>query len=83
MILASAVISAIMLIFGVITFIIVMLLPAFIELKKPKDAGPKILENGEQHEINVLVDMESEIKFDWVIVRKVAEIIAFLPSLEP
>lgn len=80
---ASALTSAVMLFFGVITFIIIMLLPALMELKKPKDAGPKILENGEQHGINLLVNIEGEAKFDWVTVRRVAEIIAFLPSLEP
>ncbi len=83
MIPSSALTSAIILFFGVITFIVVMLLPALMELKKPKDAGPKKLENGEQHGINLLVDMESEIKFDWTTIRRVAEIIAFLPSLEP
>jgi hypothetical protein len=80
---ASAFTSAVMLFFGVITFIIIMLLPALVELKKPRDAGPKILENEEQHRIDLLVDMEIEAKFDWVTVRRVAEIIAFLPSLEP
>lgn len=82
---ASATTSAIMLFFGVVTFIIIMLLPALIELKKPRDAGPqKILENYERHGIDLLlINMESEIKFDWATVRRVAEIIAFLPSLEP
>jgi len=83
MIPASALTSAIMLFFGVITFIIIMLLPAIIELKKPRDAGPKMLENNEQHEISLLANIESDIKFDWAIVKRVAEIIAILPNLEP
>ncbi|MEM2338521.1 MAG: hypothetical protein QXM37_03105 [Candidatus Bathyarchaeia archaeon] len=83
MIPASALTSAVMLFFGVITFIIIMLLPALMELKKPKDAGPKVLENDERHGINLLINMESEAKFDWATIRRVAEIIAFLPSLEP
>ncbi|MEM3616445.1 MAG: hypothetical protein QXJ31_00835 [Candidatus Bathyarchaeia archaeon] len=83
MIPASALTSAVMLFFGVITFIIIMLLPALIELKKPKDAGPKILESDGQHGINLLVNIESDVKFDWATIRRVAEIIAILPSLEP
>jgi hypothetical protein len=83
MIPASALTSAIMLFFGVITFIIIMLLPAIIELKKPRGAGPKMLENNAQYEISLLVNIESDIKFDWTIIKRVAEIIAILPNLEP
>lgn len=79
---ASALTSAVMLFFGVITFIIIMLLPAIMELKKPKDAGPKTLERDRQNGINLLVNMESDAKFDWATIRRVAEIIAILPSLE-
>ncbi|MEM3565651.1 MAG: hypothetical protein QXK18_02095 [Candidatus Bathyarchaeia archaeon] len=78
----SALTSAVILFFGVITFIIIMLLPAIMELKKPKDAGPRKLEN-EEHVIGLLVNIESDVKFDWAIVRRVAEIIAILPGLEP
>jgi len=38
---ASAFTSAVMLFFGVITFIIIMLLPAIVELKKTKGCRPK------------------------------------------
>lgn len=82
MVLASALTSALMLFFGVITLIIIMLLPAIMELKKPKDAGPKMLEGNEQHEIELLVNIENDVKFDWATIIRVAEIIAFLPSLE-
>lgn len=79
----STLASAVMLFSGVITFTI-MLLPTLIMLKKPKDANPRILEN-EQHRIVPLVNIELEIdvKFDRGIVRRVAEIIAILPNLEP
>lgn len=83
MIPASALTSAVILFFGVLTFIIIMLLPAIMELKKPKDAGPKMLEDDVQHETNLLVNIESDVKFDWAIVKRVAEIIAILPNLEP
>jgi hypothetical protein len=82
MIPASALTSTLMLLFGVITFILIMLLPAIIEMKKPKDAGPKILENDAHHGTNLLADIESYAKFDWTIVKRVAEIIATLPNLE-
>lgn len=77
----SATTSAVMLFSGVITFVI-MLLPTLIMLKKPKDANPRILEN-EQHRIVSLVNIENDVKFDRGIVRRVAEIIAILPNLEP
>jgi hypothetical protein len=82
MIPASALTSTLMLLFGVITFILIMLLPAIIEMKKPKDAGPKILENDAQHGTNLLANIESDAKFDWAIVKRVAETIATLPNLE-
>jgi hypothetical protein len=42
-----------------------------------------MLENNEQHEISLLANIESDIKFDWTIIKRVAEIIAILPNLEP
>ena len=78
-------ISLLILFFGVFIFIVIMLLPTIIELKKPKDAGPRILENyNAQFTINLVMNMENDnIVFDPAIVKKVAEIIAILPSLEP
>lgn len=81
--------SAITLFFGVLFFIILMLLPSIIELKNPKDPGPRIIKDsvmldGFSIEINSLEDdAERELKFDEFIVKKVSEILAILPSLEP
>lgn len=75
---------------GVITFIIIMLLPAFFELKKPKDAGPRIIMDDviimqylPKKELLPLQNMEEE-KFglDQAIVKRITEVIAILPNLE-
>ncbi|MEM1563853.1 MAG: hypothetical protein QW161_04190 [Candidatus Bathyarchaeia archaeon] len=51
-------------------------------LEKPKDANPRNIKN-EQHGIGPLVNIENDVKFDRIIVKRVAEVIAILPSLEP
>ncbi|MDH7557662.1 MAG: hypothetical protein QHH18_03525 [Candidatus Bathyarchaeota archaeon] len=67
-----------------------MLLPALFELKKPKDAGPRIIMNDiiimqylPKKKILPLQSMEEE-KFglDQAIAKKITEIIAILPNLE-
>ncbi|MBX5321012.1 MAG: hypothetical protein QHH12_03565 [Candidatus Bathyarchaeota archaeon] len=81
--------SVIMLFFGVLTFIILMLLPAIIELKKPKDPGPRIIKDlivlcDLDMEINSIIDKDGEEpKLDKLILKEVSAILAVLPSLEP
>jgi hypothetical protein len=80
----------IILIFGVSTFIFIMLLPALFELKRPKDAGPrKIMDNiiaVPQFQLGRIISLmnveEEKLGFDQVLVKKTADIIAFLPNLE-
>ena len=79
----------IMLILGVSTFILIMLLPALLELKRPKDAGPRaIMDNAStvQSQIRektiLIVNVEEEQRFDQALIKKIADIIAVLPSLE-
>ena len=71
---------------GVSTFILIMLLPSLIELKRPKDAGPRMImdyaffalpEVGETIEVGI-----EEQKFDLTLVQKLASIIAVLPNIE-
>ncbi|MBX5328428.1 hypothetical protein HM003_03630 [Candidatus Bathyarchaeota archaeon A05DMB-5] len=90
MILNQTSITFILLFSGVIIFIIIMLLPALFELKKPKDAGPRIIMNDiiimqylPKKKILPLQSMEEE-KFglDQAIAKKITEIIAILPNLE-
>jgi hypothetical protein len=81
--------SIIIMFFGVLIFIILMLLPSIIELKNPKDPGPRIIKDsavldGFGMKINsVEGDVERKLKFDELIVKKVSEVLAILPSLEP
>jgi len=79
----------IMLCFGVLIFIFIMLLPALLELKKPKDAGPRMMLNDvtvlQQLQIMQkisIANMEEDLGFDQVAVKKMANVIAMLPNLE-
>jgi len=73
----------IVLFLGVSTFILIMLLPAFLELKKPKDAGPRTIMNNIVTIPQLPTIMEDEkIVLDQALRQKIASIIAFLPNLE-
>ena len=78
----------IMLILGVSIFILIMLLPAFFELKMPKDAGPRVIMDNillVQHQtrkITLMVNLEDGQKFDQTLAKKIADIISVLPNLE-
>jgi len=69
--------------------ILITFLPAFIELKKPKDKGPRMI-TAEIPEVHVripqfipIANIEDEQKFvDSSLIQTMAKIIAVLPSLE-
>jgi hypothetical protein len=68
--------------------ILIMFLPAFIELKKPKDRGPRMIMEG-LPEVNMhivhfisIANMEDEQKFDSSLIQTMAKVISVLPSLE-
>jgi hypothetical protein len=72
--------------FGVVMFVLFMFLPALLELRRPRDAGPrKIMEDafaGEsQMEIASMEEAE-ELKADQAVVKKVSIILSVLPNLE-
>lgn len=72
-------------IIGITTFLIIMLLPALIEIKKPKDAGPRIIENSDanpQTKEKPLFNLEDEYHLDQKLTQKVAEILSLLYNLE-
>jgi hypothetical protein len=76
-----------MLILGVSTFIFIMLLPALLELKKPKDAGPRMITDDAhftQPKIRSMpiANVEEEQRFDQILIKKIADAIAVLPNLE-
>jgi hypothetical protein len=68
--------------------ILLMFLPAFVELKKPKDCGPRMIPM-ENSAINIFMtrfvsieNIEDEQKFDGLLIQTMAKIVDFLPSLE-
>lgn len=76
------------LILGIPVLILVMLLPAILELKKPKDEDPRrIMDDISEAQIQIMrmthiVNIESEQRFDRGIIQPLAKIIAVLPNLE-
>jgi hypothetical protein len=90
MIPTSALTSIITLFLAVLAFIIVMLMPALFELKKPKDAGPRImLEDTLYLQIinaspNIpLLDVDDEkVELNQNIIEKMVKVLAVLPKLE-
>ncbi len=82
--------TLILLLFGVSAFIFILLLPALLELKRPKDAGPRIITDGivitQRFQARGAIPLASieEEKFglDQTIVKKIADVIAVLPNLE-
>jgi hypothetical protein len=68
--------------------ILITFLPAFIELKKPKDGGPRMITD-EISEVNLcitrlipLADIEDEQVFDSSLIQTMTNFIAVLPSVE-
>jgi len=80
--------TLILLTMGVSTLIFIMLLPAILELKKPKDAGPRIIIDYAfdmqtlWKEVMPVLDVEEERILDKMIVKKIVEVISVLPNLE-
>ena len=70
------------------TLILLMFLPAFIELKKPKDKGPRIITlektetNNDITHFIYITNIEDNQKFDSSLIQTMAKIVDFLPSLE-
>jgi len=68
---------------GVSAFILIMLLPAFLELKKPRDAGPRTIMNNIIAIPQLPTIMEDERPIvDQALYQKIAEILVVLPNLE-
>lgn len=72
--------------FGILISICVMLLPSILELKKPKDAGPRIIMESSVFTLptitNISVLRVEEERFDPALIEKIADVIAILPDLE-
>jgi hypothetical protein len=68
---------------GIPVLILIMLLPAILELKKPKD----IMDNISEVQIQIMrmspvANIENEQRFDKSIIAPLAKIIEVLPNLE-
>jgi hypothetical protein len=80
--------TLVLLTMGVSTLIFIMLLPAILELKKPKDAGPRIIIDHVSDmqtlwkEVMSIVNVEEERGFDKILVKKIVDIISVLPNIE-
>jgi hypothetical protein len=83
----SGVISFALLMLGALAFVFLMLLPAFLELKRPKDAGPRIIAGCSQaigvriEEISI-ANIEKEERYDQALSKKIAVILSVFPNLE-
>lgn len=82
--------AIILLIVGTPMLILALLLPTIIELKKPKDKGPRVImsEFPEQQEQRLwfarlsIMGVEEEHSFDRSLIQSIAGVIEVLPSLE-
>jgi len=76
------------LVFGIPVLILIMLLPAILELKKPKDGGPRIIMDSfsevqiQLMRMTPIASIENEQRFDSAITQQLAKITAVLPNLE-
>ena len=68
--------------------ILITFLPAFLELKKPKDGGPRMImksipevKTRRLHALHI-ANIEKEQKFDISLIQTMAKIIEVLPNLE-
>jgi hypothetical protein len=82
-------ISAILLIvFGTPTLIIVVFLPALLELRRPRDSGPRIIMEDVHAgligllSVATIVNIEEEHRFDRSLLPRLLKAIEVLPSLE-
>lgn len=66
------------------SLILIMFLPALIELKKPKDEGPRVIPNMNMSMTYFIpiANIEEEQKFDSSLIQTIAKIIMVLPSVE-
>lgn len=76
-----------MFVLGVLAFFLIMLLPALLELKRPKDAGPRrILEDSASNPVGInlasLERTEEKSKLNLDLAKRIAEALAVLPNLE-
>jgi hypothetical protein len=58
-----------------------MFLPAFIELKKPCDSGPRLIMNIQTNSLPLAI-IDNEQRFDKLLLDKLSIVFAALPNIE-
>jgi hypothetical protein len=77
-----------LIILGVPVLILVMFLPAFLELRRPRDRGPRMIMTDLQgisanpQSFVTIVNVEEELFFDQSLLQRLTKIIEVLPCLE-
>jgi hypothetical protein len=70
----------------IVIFVALLFLPAIIELKKPKDAGPRLIIDFGQICLSdlktSLQNIEEDLKFDCQLTSKIGVFLRFIPNLE-
>lgn len=63
---------------------LILFLPAFIELKKPKDGGPRMITHLDRANVSriSIANMEEEQSFDGALLMKIASLVSVIPNLE-
>jgi hypothetical protein len=83
--------AIILLIVATPMLILAVFLPTIIELKKPKDRGPRVImaefPEAQAHRSRIIptlsiISVEEEQKFDRSLIQSIARVIEVLPSLE-
>ncbi len=83
--LTSAILLAVI---GAPTLILVMFLPALLELRRPRDRGPRIIMNDFHgllvgaSSVRAVVNIEEEQRFDQLLLQRLMKVIEILPCLE-
>jgi hypothetical protein len=75
------------LLLGTPLLFILLLLPALLELRKPRDSGPRLImdklpEFYVQSRVAAIANIEEEVKFEFSIIPKLTKIVEVLPNLE-
>lgn len=83
----SAPTNFVILLLGASAFFLIMLLPALVELKKPKDSGPRrILQEDALNQPGIslfpLEKKEERTESDLALAKSIMKVISFLPNLE-
>ena len=73
---------------GTSVIFLIMFLPSIIELRKPKDSGPRMIMDElpdflvRNHHVAVIPNIEEEQELEYCLIPQLTKIVQVLPSLE-